>query len=232
MIFDVKRRGLRAECPCHIKMANELAELAEWIDGLGSMAKDLAHGEDLLRGHEERYAGIARRVGMSVLMAMPPEGMDASEWSLRVHEFGELIGSRMDAKAMEIFYNGRMAGDASGVTAKEISYTDVEAWVEAGLEGQDGKQVTDEELAESEPGDVVHDIANRVYGALTSEQTAFGFAGKDYSGIRQVLGDWVGTHPVDNLDAMLDSVLAAWAVALEPVIERDMEDWAREMCGW
>ena len=209
-------------------MAGDFSELDVWVRGLERMEADMAKGADLFEAHEARYLSLARSVGAQTLLAMQPDDVDPEEWMNQVREFEALVFSRMTSTGMEIVYEGRTEEDPSGGVRKvNITYDDVLEWVKAGPENG-GKDKT---MVENTRDRADEQIAYDVFQA--TKQQAFGFSGKDYSAITARLEEWVNQRVLrGDMGELLEAVLGAWVMALEPVLERDLADWADEVCGW
>ena len=206
-------------------MAGDFSELDKWVRGLESMEKGLAQGREIFSANEMRYLSLARNVGTQTLMAMRPENVDPEEWFEEVREFENLVFSRMTGSGMEISYQGRSEEDTKRGTVTLITYDDVLEWVNAGVENG-GKDIT---AIESNRGRVAEQIAYDVHTAIRQYRLGFPTE-KDYGPITARLEKFVEDRVLaGNMAEMLEAVLAAWAGALEPLMERDLADWVDDL---
>lgn len=209
-------------------MAKGFEELDEWVHGLEVMAANLAAGmEPLFAKNDEKYLGLAQRVGGQWLLLNVPNGVDPEIWSDRVGDFINLVFSRISGQAFEIFYQGKAEADAPGSAPKAITYQDVLEWVKAGPEkGGKNKTLVEHSKAMSDE-QIAHVVANAI------NQYHFEFMKKDYSGIAARLEQWVDLGVLgDHLDDVLPAVLETWFIALDPMIRNDCDQWLNSAIAW
>lgn len=209
-------------------MAGDFSELDEWVRGLTRMEAEMAQGVDLFKAHEVRYLNLAKQVGGQTLLAMQPDDVDPEEWMGQVREFESLVFSRLTSRGMEIVYQGRTEEDAqTGKRQVNITYNDVLEWVRAGPENGGKDKTLVENTRQRADVQIAHDVLT------ATRQQHFGFANKDYSAITERLEQWVNQRVLrGDMGELLEAVLTAWVMALLPVMERDLADWADEVVRW
>ena len=204
-------------------MAGDFAELDEWVKGLESLERELRGGGELFQRHAGRYLELAKTVAGQTLLGLMPEGQDPLDWRDRVHDFVELVFSRVGEDSLEIVYAGRSAEDRGGKQVS-VTYDDVLKWVQAGVE-HGGKDKT---AVENNRNRADEQIAYDVHQAIKQHHMG-GVSKKDYSGITARLERWVEERVLaGDFSELLMAVLDAWSAALEPVLWADFDQWLDE----
>jgi hypothetical protein len=114
------------------------------IAQLRSLREYLEHPHDFFAGRMQAWVEIAKTTALSVLTLRQPEGVEAVEWQFQIEQAIDAIGAQMLSAEHTglLLYLGRdqttLAGfgdTSTDILAGELTLAQIEAYVQAGLDG-------------------------------------------------------------------------------------------------
>lgn len=169
------------------------------------------------------YVAVVRSLTAAYLNGEPaPQGISDEQWRQAVVRFSQGINYQVTANELLITFEGTPLIDAQGREQGDaidlITFADIEAWIDAGFQGEVlGKDVV--------PGDedpnVPHVIYTAVHGKLRKDGSRSA-PNPQYEGLRQAIRQWMNQSPYRFADH-LPGLRGVWANALRHRYREDMK---------
>lgn len=200
----------------------------ELLADVDRLERELEEPASFYREHREEYYRQAAEITRRVLMMAAPQGANPHDWKRKV----ERIVDRVTAELLVgnngiVFTFGADLETADGQrpVKQVMTYTDIEEWIKAGLEGVDGgKRITaiDEKVMAEKGIKGVASIVMKAYYSRNPDAR--------YERLRRAIQRYfLGARPAAE-EPLLDLVAAAWHAHFSVVIADDLERHAAELC--
>lgn len=204
-------------------------KLAEAIGKLRRLKESLENAWTFYRANIDTYEAMAKSIAHGVLIAMPPEEVEPSEWQKSVATVVERIGAFLvNSKEASGFILRLASTDASAGSDNDIAapipgmknmgVQDIVRWVEAGRnktskDAEGGKNFDERDFGKSD-----NQIAFNILYAIRQ--------GRD-NGIMTHISQFIGAAHTGEAHDRSPQILAAWIDAIVPRVRADLEAWMR-----
>ena len=198
-----------------------MATIASAIERLETVKARLANTRPFFIDRFASWVQLAEATARNVLATQVPDGLDPNEWAAQVDYTLRLIGGQIlggEASGV-LLYLGREQTSLEGfasvvgqVTAGEITLGDIEAYVNAGLEGDPlGKS----DITEEDRGRTAVETAFIIRKAIAS-----GKSSRD-----EAVAAFLNVRNRDSVKEFYPAIQAAWVEVFSVIAYQELREW-------
>lgn len=195
------------------------------IDSLEKLKGRLSNTRPFFIDRFGSWVHLAESTARTVLATRVPEGLDPEEWSAQVDYTLSLIGGQLlgGEESGILLYLSReqtslegFAGVVGQVTSGEITLGDIEAYVNAGLEGDPlGKP----DITEEDRGRSAVETAFIIRKAIVSGKSV-----RD-----EAVATFINVRNSDKVQEFYPAILAAWIEVFSVVAHQDLLKYVQQV---